>query len=110
MATINNLYIDQGTTFSVTLQVFEGSTAPLDITGYTGNAQIRKHYDSQTVAASFTTTVSDPANGKITLALTAGETANLKQGRYVYDVEIKSGAFVYRAAEGIVTVYPQVTR
>ena len=110
MATINNLYIDQGSTYTVTVQVFGDSINPLDLTGYNAIAQIRRNYASQNPSANFVATVSDAPNGKVSLSLTAADTANIKYGRYVYDVEIVSGPLAFRAAEGIVTVYPQVTR
>jgi hypothetical protein len=110
MATINNLYIDQGTTFSVQIQVFDANGDPLNITGYTANSQIRKSYASTSATQAFAADVTNPANGIITLSMTAQQTANIKYGRYVYDVEIINNDVIYRASEGIVTVYPEVTR
>jgi len=110
MGTVNNLYIDQGATFSATVQVFGDNSAPYDLTGFTPAAQIRRNYATNTVSATFTSTVLEAANGTITLSLAASQTGNLKYGRYVYDVEITSGNVILRPIEGIVTVYPQVTR
>jgi hypothetical protein len=110
MATINNLYIDQGTTFSVNIQVFDTAGNPLNIIGYTANSQIRKSYASSNTAATFSANISNPANGIVNLSLTAQQTEALKYGRYVYDLNIKSGGVTLRASEGIVTVYPQVTK
>lgn len=110
MATINNLYIDQGTTFSVNIQVFDNVGDPLNISEYTPSSQIRKSYNSSNASATFTSTVADAANGIVNLTLTATQTGTLKYGRYLYDLELTSGPTVLRASEGIVTVYPQVTR
>jgi hypothetical protein len=110
MGTVNNLYIDQGATFTATIQVFDDTGAPFNLATYTPAAQIRKNYATNTVAATFTTSVSEAANGTISLSLSAQASGNLKYGRYVYDIEITSGASVLRPVEGIVTVYPQVTR
>lgn len=110
MGTVNNLYIDQGTTFNAVVQVFDDNGDPYNLSGYTANAQIRKNYATNTVAATFTTSVQSAANGTIALGLTASETGNLKYGRYVYDVEIYGSGLTLRPVEGIVTVYPQVTR
>lgn len=110
MGTVNNLYIDQGATFNATVQVFGDDSAPFNLSGYTPAAQVRKNYATNTVAATFTATVAEAANGTITLSLPASVTANLKYGRYVYDVEITTGNTVLRPVEGIITVYPQVTR
>jgi len=107
MATKANLVIDQGTTFSTSLNLQDEYGLPLDLSGYTANSQMRKWYTSSNASATFTTGV---ANGVITLSLTANQTSNLTSGRYVYDVEINSGTTISRVVEGIVTVTPQVTR
>jgi hypothetical protein len=107
MATKANLVIDQGATFSTTLNLQDEYGSPLDLEGYTANSQMRKWYTSSNASATFTTGV---ANGVITLSLTANQTSNLTSGRYVYDVEINSGTTISRVVEGIVTVTPQVTR
>lgn len=110
MGTVNNLYIDQGTTFTATVQVFGDDGNPFNLNQYTPSAQVRKNYATNTVAATFTSQISEAANGTISLTLSAADTANLKMGRYVYDVEIASGNSILRPIEGIITVYPQVTR
>jgi len=110
MGTVTNLYIDQGTTYNAIVQVFDDDDNPFNLTGYTANAQIRKNYAASTVSAEFTANVLSVSNGTITLSLTPSQTANLKYGRYVYDVEITSNTNILRPIEGIVVVYPQVTR
>lgn len=112
MASVNNLYIDQGTTFSATIQVFDDSGDPFNLAGYTTSGQIRRNYATNTVAANLTTAVSNSANGQISVSLAYDKTNSLKAGRYVYDIEIfnSSSNVLYRAAEGIVVVYPGVTR
>lgn len=109
MATKSNLIIDQGSTFSTDLTLTDENGDPIDLVGYTANSQIRKWYTSSSPSASFATSI-NTETGVITLSLTANQTSNLVAGRYVYDVEINSGAEVSRIVEGIVTVTPQVTR
>ena len=56
-------------------------------------------------------TVSNAANGEITMAMTAANTANLTAGRMVYDLLITSPTSVKtRVVEGIATILPSVTR
>jgi hypothetical protein len=110
MGTVNNLYIDQGATFSAIVQIYDDAGNPFNLAGYTPSAQIRRNYATNTVSATFSTGISEAANGTISLALPAEVSGNLKYGRYVYDVEITSGNVVLRPIEGIITVYPQVTR
>ena len=111
MATISNLFIDQGTTFTTTISVADGNGTALDLTGYSGIAQLRKTYESIT-SVPFNVTFETPrTNGQVSLKLTRAQTAALADGRYVYDVEVTDGANTRsRLVEGIVTVTPQVTR
>ena len=110
MGTVTNLYIDQGTTYNAIVQVFDDDNEPFNLAGYTPSSQIRKNYAASTVSATFTANILSSSNGTISLNLTASDTANLKYGRYVYDVEISKDDVVLRPIEGVVVVYPQVTR
>lgn len=109
MATKANITIDQGTTFSTTLNLTDENGDVLNLSGYIANSQIRKWYTSSN-SVSFTTTVNTDL-GTIELSLTANQTSSLTAGRYVYDVEITdSSNTISRIVEGIVTVTPEVTR
>lgn len=82
----------------------------LNLSSYTVSSQLRKSYYSLT-ANNFNATVSDSANGEITLTMAAENTAGLRAGRYVYDVIlIDSSNNKTRLIEGIATVLPSVTR
>lgn len=108
MATTANLVIDQGTTFTTTINLTNDDGTEKDLTDYTVSSQIRKSYYTNTYTA-FTTAKAD-LTGEITLSLTATQTSALKAGRYVYDLEITSSEETVRVIEGIVTVTPEVTR
>lgn len=107
MAQKLNLIVDQGSSFQTNFTVNDDGGNPINFTGYTASAQMRKHYTSSN-AVSFTVQLSN--QGVITLSLTSNTTDNIVPGRYVYDVEVVSGNTVSRVVEGIVTVTPQVTR
>ena len=111
MASISNLIIDQGTTYSVTITVNDDTGSARNLTGYTGRSQMRRSYYTSANTA-FTVSVTNPANGEISITLTAAQTANVKAGRYVYDLELvnANSTTVERVVEGVVTVYPEVTR
>lgn len=107
MAVKANITIDQGTDFATSIDVTDDDGDPTDLSGFTGAAQMRKHYTSSN-SYSFTVAV---ANGSVTLSMNSATTANISAGRYVYDCELTSGSnVVTRIVEGIVTVTPQVTR
>jgi hypothetical protein len=105
-----NLIIDQGTSFDTTVNVSDEDNNPIDLTGYTGAAQMRKHYSSLTAYA-FVVTVNQEA-GTVTLTMNAATSNSIPYGRYVYDCELTkaSTGTVIRLIEGIVTISPQVTR
>lgn len=109
MATYSNLFIDQGSDFNfrVDLTTAAGS---VDLTSYTGRGQLRKSYTSST-AVDFTISI-DVANSEVNASLTAAQTAAIKPGRYVYDIEILSAAatpIITRVLEGQLDVTPRVT-
>ena len=109
MATISNLYIDQGTSFSSIIDVHNDDGSAFDLTGYTILAQIRKTYTS-TTAINFTS--SSPGVGQIEISLDDSVTKTIKAGRYVYDVIVSNTDLsnTLRIAEGILTINPGVSR
>ncbi len=110
MAGFAELTIEQGANYSTTITVNDATGSPQDLTSYSAGSQLRKSYYSSS-ANSFTVTISNAANGEITMAMTAANTANLTPGRYVYDLLITSPLSVKtRVVEGIATVLPSVTR
>lgn len=110
MADFVELTLDQGATFNSIITVRDENGVAQNLVGYVARSQMRKSYYSST-KTDFTVTLSQPANGQITMAMTAANTANISPGRYVYDVEIEDpSGDVTRIFEGIVTVLPNVTR
>ena len=110
MASISNIFIDQGATFTTTVTVTDANGDAVNLSGYSVAAQIRKTFLSST-ATSFTATISNASSGEITISLTPTQTAALEAGRFVYDVVITaSGGTKTRVVEGQVTVNPSVTR
>lgn len=110
MAVKGNIVIDQGTDFETTVTMTDDDDDIIDLTGYTGQAQMRKHYTSSN-SYSFGVTINGLA-GEVTLSMNSATTNTLTAGRYVYDCEITqtSSGKKSRIVEGIVTVTPQVTR
>jgi hypothetical protein len=110
-AAYQELFLEQGTTFTTNITLDDIDGVPYDLTGTTAKSQIRKSYYSANTTAEFTITINTPTDGTILLSLGANTTANIAAGRYVYDVAIKDTAnTVTRVLEGIVNVIPQVTK
>lgn len=106
------LYIDQGSNFNNIINLTNDVTnAPINVAGYTITSQLRRSHYSANASANISCTVTDMANGEITLSMTAANTAVLRQGRYVFDVRMEDlTGVVSRPLEGMVTVTPRVTR
>lgn len=110
MASFVNFALDQGSDFEAQIQAKDSLGAVRNLSGYTFRGQLRKNYQA-TTKTDFTVTVEDATVGLFRISLTAVQTAALKDGRYVFDIEIVDpSSKVTRILEGIITVYPEVTR
>lgn len=112
MAAIANFTIEQGTTFTTDVTVTDSAGDAFDLSGYTAFGGLAKGHSSFHTRTLFTVTITTPSTGVVTLDLTADQTANLEEGRYVYDVEIIRGSdsTVTRVIEGLITVRPRASR
>lgn len=111
MATVNNLYIDQGADYSTIVTVSNANGEPFNLTGFDVFAQMRRSYQS-TKFHNFSATVIDPLKGKVRLTLSSTESSAIKAGRWLYDVQIMKeiDGPKKRVVEGIVIINPQVTK
>jgi hypothetical protein len=110
MATVSNLFVDAGASYSNIISVAASNGQALDLTGYTVASQMRKSYSSST-AYNFTASVYGTTTGKVRLQLTPEQSSLIPAGRWLYDVEITSPSGTKtRVVEGIVTVAPQITQ
>lgn len=110
MATISNLFIDAGSTYSNIVTIAASNGAPVNLTGYSVASQMRKSYQSS-VGYTFTASIYLASQGKIRLEMTDEQTEAIPPGRYIYDVEIEApNGNRTRVVEGIVTVTPQITK
>jgi ribosomal protein S1 len=105
------LTVDQGSTFESTIDLVTDDGAVINVAGYVFTGQIRKSYYSTNPTANLTLSIVDAANGNVKVSITAANTANIKAGRYLYDIKMKDTSnTVTRLVEGVITITPQVTR
>ena len=104
-----NIKIDQGSDFSLQLTVQEDGTAK-NLAGFSARAQLRPTIDSSTLTATFTCTITDSANGILTMALPYTTTENVGVGQYYYDLELFTASTSQRLIQGTATVAGEVTR
>ena len=114
MAQYEDFSIDQGTDVTVRLTLTELDNTPKIMTGIVPRAQIRKTFlSSDSDAVTFSASIfGADSDGIIDLDLTNAQTAAMKEGSYVYDVELldSDAATIERVLEGRVKVNPRVTR
>lgn len=112
MAAFVELYIDQGTTFNNVINLTDDLTnTPINVANYIVRGQLRRSYYSVNPSANLTCTITDAGNGEITMSMTDTQTAAIKAGRYLFDIETKDpDGVVNRILEGIITVTPEITR
>ena len=111
MATIFNLFLDQGTTFKANVTIKDSTGAVRDISGHTPRSQFRRSIKSSN-SNSFVATIPVGTDGNVFLTMNSNTTTNVTAARYLYDIEIvnDSNNEIERVAEGIVVVSPEITR
>jgi hypothetical protein len=109
-----DMVCEQGATFLRQFTWTDENEVPVNLTGFTARMHIRTTVAAASTTLELTTAngriTLNPSQGTITLQLTATETAALAAKRYVYDLELVSGASVTRLLQGAFTVSPEVTR
>lgn len=110
MAATRNITIYQGDTYAHELRIKNSANANVNITSRTYTGQIRKKRNSDTIAATFTSEITDAANGIVVLTLSASNSANIAAGSYVYDFQEVNGATVTTLITGVATITGEVTR
>lgn len=110
MASNVSLYMDQGITFGSRVVIHYRNDTPVDLTDCDVAVTFRRSLTSPT-AYTFDVVKEDAQNGVILLTMTAENTATIQAGRYVFDGEytLPTGE-KYSFVQGILTVYPRVTR
>lgn len=110
-----NFGIEQGTTFLKPIIWKDSTGAPVNLTGCKARMQIRQRVPSSTVLLELTSEdnelVITPLLGKITITLSAAQTAAItwRRGRYHLEIETASGT-VTRLLSGKISISREVTR
>lgn len=114
MATQSNLYIDQGTDYTVNIGI-SSSDDDFDFDDWEFSASAAKLYSSAiAIVAELTkvpATEENPINS-VDMYISADQTANLAPGKYVYDVmmrNVSTGA-TDKILEGLIFILQSITR
>ena len=111
MADYVELYLDQGTDFEATINIQDDTTnLPQNVDGYIVTSSLRKSILSQNSSANLVCSILDAPNGIIAISLDGANTALLKPGTYMFDVKAQINIAHERLVEGIITVFPAITK
>jgi len=110
MVAERNIEIYQGDTYTHQLSLKNSANAVINISARSYAGQIRKKRTSTTITSTFTTEITDGANGVVVFSLLPAATANIAAGTYVYDFQETNGAVVTTLLTGNVAVTGEVTR
>ena len=110
MASQVNIFVDQGSDYSLDIEVNETSGANTNLTGYTVTSKFAKNYGTSN-SYTIQTSITHANNGLVTLSLPASNTESLSSGKYVYDVKINNSStnVTRRVQEGLLTLRPKVS-
>jgi len=107
---IGDSRIQQGALWSESF-VFSQGGSPIDLTGYSGLAHIRKQHEDETELVVFDFVLTDAVNGVVTLSLTSVQTAALPACKGVWSLEMTpSGGDTDRYLEGTVEITAEATK
>lgn len=110
-----NFVVPQGTTYPIRMRWLDSAGVPINLTGATIRAQLRKKFTDALPTLSFTTvnaTASlDIATGFFGFDLLPAATSAIAARLYYYDIEVVTSAGdVTRAMQGTITFTPEVTK
>lgn len=106
---VANITIAGGADFQQTFYLESTSNTPLNLSGYTGYAKLKKSPASINTSATFAVSFPNPSDGRVRISLGSTVTASLKPGRYCYDILLNSGTSKTRVVEGSALVTAGIT-
>ena len=108
-AYVSNIVVDVGANFDQSFNLETNANAPMNLTGFTGAAKLKKSAMSLTTAAHFVVSFPDVLQGQLKISLGSTSTRSLDQGRYMFDVLVDKGGTTYPLASGNVMVINPVS-
>jgi len=108
MASRANIYIDKGTDFRTTIELFDEDDQELFHSTYNFYSGMKKLYSDASPVATFS--IEKTANNDVTIILSDTQTAALKPGKYQYDVIMeKTTGELTKIVEGLAIVVDTIT-
>lgn len=112
------LFIWQGQTFNDQLKLANEDGTPVDLTGYAAQMQARSDVTSLVPIFDWSTLTGEivlgGVNGTVTFNLSSDATYLLPTGldvaQWYYDLHLYTDDYAERPIEGVIVVYPAITR
>jgi hypothetical protein len=109
-STIWNQNLNAGEYWTAELILATAAGVARNLTGCTFTSQIRKHYKSVSAKETIAVTTKNELAGEMGVSLSDTQTTNLKNGKYVYDIEmVNAPTMVLSGASGAMTVGETIT-
>lgn len=105
-----DITVEKGATFTYRLEIQNANETAFNLTGYTGQAEIRSAAGDKNLIVALVCTISSPSSGVVVLSLTAAVTAGLREGIYDWDFFIRATSPEIRLLSGKVTIGPSVSK
>jgi hypothetical protein len=113
MAEYVELFIDQGSDFSTTININDDNTnLPQNVAGCIITSSLRRSLLSANASANLEIAITDGANGEFMIAMAGATSAALRPGPYLFDVKLRDDHFGTnsRLIEGVIFLIPSVTK
>jgi len=110
MAATRNISIYKGDTYTHEISIRDSSNTAINISDRTYVAQIKRSSGASDSVISFTSTITDAANGVLQISLTSAQTSELQSGVYKYDLQETNGSNVLTLMTGNATITGDITR
>lgn len=111
-----NFTIDQGSDFSLQIDLTDSEDAPIDLADYTAKLQMRVNASSSTALLTLDDEggliLNSPDTGSLLIEISSTASSALTPGSYVYDLEITdtNTSLVTRLIRGALIINAEVTR
>lgn len=104
-----NILLEEGSNFIRIITIESDPGVPVNITGYTFAAKMKRNIADSTPALTFSIAVSNAVAGQVLWTATAAQTAALSPQVHYYDVDMTFNGDTTRILEGQAWVSPSVT-
>ena len=105
----HNILLEEGSAFTRILTIESAPGVPINLTGYTFAAKMKRNIADAEPALTFTIAVSNAAAGQVAWTATSAQTLALAPQVHHYDVDMTHGSTTTRILEGLAWVSPSVT-